>query len=164
VPALRGVDVRQAVAGDRTSFVVTRRDGRVLAWGANEYGQLGLGATMTLQDVAVPTEVVLSRYTERGTSNRCVNVAAGVFFLCSSSINLLNLRYAGGDLTFFTVERDLPTGDSRVVDVLACGNGQWGGLGNASYSTVQGTPVKVKNISGVLECGSFLTVNPLSSH
>ncbi|KAF8524244.1 regulator of chromosome condensation 1/beta-lactamase-inhibitor protein II [Gautieria morchelliformis] len=60
----------QVVAGDRTSFIVTR-DGRVLGWGANEYGQLAR---------------------------------------------------AGGDLTFSTVERELPNGGT-VVDVLACGNG-----------------------------------------
>lgn len=77
VPALRGVDVGQIAAGDRTSFIVTRRDGRVLGWGANEYGQLGLGANVTLPSVAVPTEVVLTRFTDRGTTSRCVNITAG---------------------------------------------------------------------------------------
>lgn len=38
VPALRGVAVDQAVAGSRTSFVKTKGEGRVLAWGANEFG------------------------------------------------------------------------------------------------------------------------------
>ena len=38
VPSLRGVRVAQAVAGARSSFVRTQQDGRVLAWGANEYG------------------------------------------------------------------------------------------------------------------------------
>lgn len=38
IPSLRGVEVAQAVAGNRSSFVVTRPEGRVLAWGANEYG------------------------------------------------------------------------------------------------------------------------------
>lgn len=40
------------------------------------------------------------------------------------------------------------------VDVLACGNGQWGGLGNAVYSNAQGTPLRAKNVSGLLECKS----------
>lgn len=57
----------------------------------------------------------------------------------------------GGDLTFFTVERDVTTG-ANVIDVLACGNGQWGGLGNAAYSNAQGVPARVKNVSGILEC------------
>jgi alpha-tubulin suppressor-like RCC1 family protein len=78
VPALRGVDVQQVVAGDRTSFVVTRGNGRVLGWGANEFGQLGLGANITLPSVSVPTEVVLSKSTERGTSSRCLSIVAGM--------------------------------------------------------------------------------------
>lgn len=38
VPALKGIAVAQALAGDRTSFVRTSEQGRVLAWGANDYG------------------------------------------------------------------------------------------------------------------------------
>lgn len=38
VPALRGIKVAQAVAGARSSYVRTEGEGRVLAWGANEYG------------------------------------------------------------------------------------------------------------------------------
>ena len=79
VPALRGVDVQQVATGDRTSFIVTRRNGRVLGWGANEFGQLGLGANVTLPSVYVPTEVVLSKFTERGTISRCLNIAAGAY-------------------------------------------------------------------------------------
>ena len=37
VPALRGVKVDRVAAGGRSSFVKTP-DGRVLGWGANEYG------------------------------------------------------------------------------------------------------------------------------
>ena len=37
IPVLRGVDVGQIAAGSRTSFARTT-DGRVLGWGANEYG------------------------------------------------------------------------------------------------------------------------------
>lgn len=79
LPALRGVDVQQVVAGDRTSFVVTHGNGRVLGWGANEFGQLGLGANVTLPSVSVPTEVVLSKFTERGTWSRCLSIAAGTY-------------------------------------------------------------------------------------
>lgn len=39
-----------------------------------------------------------------------------------------------------------------TVDVLACGNGQWGGIGNALYSNSQGNPARVKAVSGLLEC------------
>lgn len=37
IPVLRGVDVSQIAAGGRSSFVRTPT-GRVLGWGANEYG------------------------------------------------------------------------------------------------------------------------------
>lgn len=38
VPSLKGIKVAQAVAGARSSYVRTAGEGRVLAWGANEYG------------------------------------------------------------------------------------------------------------------------------
>jgi alpha-tubulin suppressor-like RCC1 family protein len=37
IPVLRGVDIAQIAAGSRTSFARTT-NGRVLGWGANEYG------------------------------------------------------------------------------------------------------------------------------
>lgn len=61
--------------------------------------------------------------------------------------------HAGGDLTAFTVERTASNSASKTVDVLMCGNGQWGGLGNNQYSNAQSTPVRAKNVSGLTECG-----------
>ena len=57
----------------------------------------------------------------------------------------------GGDLTFFIVERNDGT-FIKITDVLACGMGQWGGLGNGLYSTAQGSPSRIKAVSGLLEC------------
>lgn len=37
IPSLKGIKVSQIAAGDRTSFVMTD-SGRVLGWGANEFG------------------------------------------------------------------------------------------------------------------------------
>lgn len=39
VPALKGIEVSQIAAGGRSSFVSTT-SGRVLGWGANEYGRV----------------------------------------------------------------------------------------------------------------------------
>lgn len=66
---------------------------------------------------------------------------------------LINLN-TGGDLTAFTVERE---GDKihSIVDLLICGNGQYGGLGNNTYTTVQGNPLRVKSLSGLLQCGDL---------
>jgi hypothetical protein len=60
---------------------------------------------------------------------------------------------AGGDLTCFTVER-IDENAVRTVDLLMCGNGRWGGLGNNIYSSAQGNPLRAKSVSGLLECES----------
>ncbi|KAI0340522.1 RCC1/BLIP-II [Trametopsis cervina] len=131
IPALKGVGVEAIAAGARSSFAKTS-SGRVLGWGANQFGQIGLGGNVTLEAITVPTEVILWRSTPQTMRTTCLDV------------------YAGGDLTFFKVER---TDGSALpyIDVLACGNGQFGGLGNAQYSNGQGTPVRARNVSGLLE-------------
>ena len=53
----------------------------------------------------------------------------------------------------FTVERKDGSGID-IVDVLVCGNGQWGGLGNSMFSNAQSAPVRAKGVSGLLECES----------
>ncbi|KAF7796898.1 hypothetical protein EIP86_008083 [Pleurotus ostreatoroseus] len=131
VPALRGVKIDQIAAGNRSSFVRTEQ-GRVLGWGANEFGQIGLGSNVSIPAPTVPTEVILWRSTPRTMRTTCLDI------------------YAGGDLTFFKVER---TDGSAMpyIDVLACGNGLYGGLGNAAFSNAQSTPVRTRNVSGLLE-------------
>ncbi|THH33021.1 hypothetical protein EUX98_g1164 [Antrodiella citrinella] len=131
IPALRGIQVEKIVAGGRSSFVKTSQ-GRVIGWGANEFGQIGLGGNVTLDVITVPTEVILWKNTPAAMRTTCLDV------------------YAGGDLTFFKVERSDGTA-IPYIDVLACGNGQWGGLGNALFSNSQGTPLRTKNVSGLLE-------------
>lgn len=131
VPALRGIHVDAIAAGARSSFAKTTT-GRVLGWGANEFGQIGLGREVTLDTITVPTEVILWRSTPAGMRTTCLDV------------------YAGGDLTFFKVER-VDGSALPYIDVLACGNGQYGGLGNAQFSNAQGTPVRTRNVSGLLE-------------
>ncbi|KAI0055499.1 RCC1/BLIP-II [Artomyces pyxidatus] len=131
IPSLKGVKVAQITAGGRSSFVRTDT-GRVLGWGANEYGQIGLGGNVVLDTITIPTEVVLWRSTPSGRQTTCVDVSAG------------------GDLVFFTVERK--DGSSiETIDLLSCGNGQYGGLGNALFSNAQSVPVRTKSVSGLLE-------------
>ncbi|KAH9057653.1 RCC1/BLIP-II [Lactarius vividus] len=145
VPALRGVRAVQIAAGARSSFVRTDT-GRVLGWGANDYGQIGLGGNVTLDTITVPTEVVLWRNTPSGTHTRCID---------------LNV---GGDLAFFTVERVDGTA-IRNVEVLSCGNGQYGGLGNALFSNAQSIPVRTKAVSGLLEFSEKMNnLQPIVPH
>jgi alpha-tubulin suppressor-like RCC1 family protein len=79
VPALRGIPVEQIAAGARTSFVRTP-NGRVLGWGANEFGQLGLGDKVTLDTITIPTEVVLWRAISRDLDTNCTHIAAGRYY------------------------------------------------------------------------------------
>ncbi|TFK42956.1 regulator of chromosome condensation 1/beta-lactamase-inhibitor protein II [Crucibulum laeve] len=128
IPVLRGVKVAQVAAGSRSSFARTV-DGKVVGWGANDYGQIGLGSNVVLDTIIIPTEVVLWRMIPSDIRTSCIGVSAG------------------GDLTAFTVER---TKDSTTtVDLLIAGNGQHGGLGNNTYTNAQSNPVKAKNVSGL---------------
>ncbi|KAI0797823.1 RCC1/BLIP-II [Abortiporus biennis] len=131
VPALKEVKADSIVTGSRSSFVKTP-NGKVLGWGANEFGQIGLGGNVSLDSITVPTEVILWRSTPLATRTTCLDI------------------FAGGDLTFFKVERSDGTA-MPYIDVLACGNGQYGGLGNAQFTNAQGSPVKAKNVSGLFE-------------
>ncbi|KAF9533459.1 regulator of chromosome condensation 1/beta-lactamase-inhibitor protein II [Crepidotus variabilis] len=129
VPVLKEVEAAQIAAGSRTSFLRTS-NGRVLAWGANDFGQLGLGSNVALDTITVPTEVVLWRFVSNSTETKCLDVVAG------------------GDLTAFVVERK-DSANPATLDVLMSGNGQYGGLGNNSFTNSQGTPTRVKAISGL---------------
>ncbi|KZP20852.1 RCC1/BLIP-II protein [Athelia psychrophila] len=131
IPGLKGIAMTQVLAAGRTSFAKTD-SGRVLGWGANDYGQIGLGGHVTVDTVAVPTEVVLWRTVSSKLRSKCLDV------------------YSGGNLTGFTVERVDEKG-VRTVDLLMCGNGRWGGLGNNAFSSAQGSPLRAKSVSGLLE-------------
>ena len=124
IPSLRGLPVAQVAASERTSFVRTG-DGRVLGWGANEYGQIGLGGNAALEVISVPVEVVLAKGYPGGTQVKCVDVTAA------------------GQMTFYTVERRLQ-GQETAVDLLACGNGISGSLGTGLWSNACVVPSRVK--------------------
>ena len=95
---------------------------------------------MSLDTITIPTEVVLWRGISSNTRTQCIDLNAG------------------GELAFFTVERVDGTA-IRNVEILSCGNGQYGGLGNALFSNAQSVPVRTKAVSGLLECAFFLLLN-----
>ncbi|KAK0459583.1 regulator of chromosome condensation 1/beta-lactamase-inhibitor protein II [Desarmillaria tabescens] len=127
IPSLRDIPVSQVAAGGRNSFIRTTT-GYILGWGANEYGQIGLGGSVTVPAVTVPTEVIPWRMSHQ-THSKCVDISAG------------------GDLTCFKVEYP----EEGKADIFMCGNGQWGGLGNNLFSNAQGTPVRAKNVGNLSE-------------
>lgn len=156
IPALRNLNIKQMVAGDRHSIALST-EGRVLAWGNNSLGQLGLGTGYSFPTIPAPTEAsIASAYPK------------------SSSVKPQAL-YAGGDTSYFLVERtDLrPTagteytesGDRRVYqDLLAAGNGMYGAMGNGQWNS-SGVPVRVKTVSGLQEYNELeQAVQPIPVH
>lgn len=163
IPGLKGINMIQVIAAGRSSFARTDT-GRVLGWGANESGytllfshvealalnimlcrQIGLGGNVTLDTITVPSEIVLWRTVPNTTRSKCLNM------------------YSGGDLTGFAVERVDEKG-TRTVDILMCGNGRWGGLGNNIFSSAQGSPLRAKSVSGLLECEQSFILIGLTGH
>lgn len=125
IPVLESlhIPVTQVAASNNASYLLLANQ-RVLSFGSNSFGQLGLGALKTSANVRLPTEVILpaGKMTTRITG--------------------------GGDLVYVETRSDAGS------EVWAGGMGQWGGLGNGNWSQGQATLVKVKNISGLTECES----------
>jgi hypothetical protein len=78
--------------------------------------------------VSVPTEVKLSKSKAGKTS--CIDINAGMRERLCGVVSDQTLLLAGGDLTCITAKRQ--DGEASVLyDILMCGNGQFGGLGNS---------------------------------
>ncbi|BEI93259.1 uncharacterized protein CcaverHIS019_0508870 [Cutaneotrichosporon cavernicola] len=131
IPALAGIKIDQVAASDRSSFVRTD-EGRVLGFGANDFGQIGLGPNSTVATVPTPVEIVLAKGYPAGTSLKCTNITAGA------------------STTMFTVEREAMSGP-KLYDLLSCGNGQSGSLGTGSTSSGCYAPTRIKALSGIEE-------------
>ncbi|WFD34639.1 hypothetical protein MCUN1_001480 [Malassezia cuniculi] len=142
VPALRDVKVDEIAAGAEHSLARTP-EGRVVAWGRNNIGQLGVGPGILAETVAVPTEVVFPTSLVGRTAN-CVKIAAGG----ANSFYVVQGR--GAPRTKEEQESRLPVPQSRI-DVLAAGGGARGTLGSGQRPQAAGVPVRVKAISGLYE-------------
>ncbi|KAH8833552.1 RCC1 BLIP-II [Flagelloscypha sp. PMI_526] len=128
IPALRDLSVQKLVAGSRASYALTQ-SGHVLGFGANDYGQMGLGPNVTLRSISTPTEIAPNKFLPAANRGRIIDVNAG------------------GNLVSFTLQ----TADTSAYSVAMCGNGQWGGLGNKTFTTAQGSPTLVRALSGLQE-------------
>jgi Regulator of chromosome condensation (RCC1) repeat len=64
---------------------------------------------------------------------------------------------AGGNNSYFVIDK-IDKDKRPVTEVYSAGMGQYGQLGNAMYSQLQPTPVKVKEISNNSECKVYLRV------
>ncbi|GAA6056491.1 hypothetical protein JCM3770_007028 [Rhodotorula araucariae] len=134
IPALKGIEVAELVAGKKHSLARLggKAEGRVLAWGANNYGQLGLGPSLSYPLIPVPTEVPFLRSAAYTGSNKSAHVS------CERVA-------AGGNVSYF-VTRTQENG----VDLLATGQGQFGALGYGQWAHAT-SPVRVKSVSGLRE-------------
>jgi alpha-tubulin suppressor-like RCC1 family protein len=142
ITTLRGFEIVKIAAGDYHSLTVDNQ-GRVFAFGDNSLGQLGFDYNPEAPTVDAPSLLAIDRlYKGTNMVPRVTNVAAG------------------GVNSFFTVDatrvagqrEDDPRGLGRITaDTWSCGQGIWGGLGTGRWTHVQGTPTKIKALSGLFE-------------
>ncbi|KAJ3102191.1 hypothetical protein HDU96_009719 [Phlyctochytrium bullatum] len=130
VPGLNGINVVQIAAGD--GFCMARtKDGRVFSWGANTFGQLGTGFTSDIPNSPKPLEVrtlwARMRPMSRPADIRCNYIAAA------------------GNTAAFVVDSE------EKSEVLTCGMGLWGQLGQGGFSHMVNYPAPVPALSNLTE-------------
>ncbi|PWN40879.1 RCC1/BLIP-II [Ceraceosorus guamensis] len=148
LPSLRGVPIVKIAAGSHHSLALTA-NGTPLAWGKQTHAATGLaGAYLGMEAIPTPTEVNLRKA------------------IASDSTDVTTIHIeATADNSFFVLSRRVPpskstplsTSSSRQaerIEVIACGKGQWGTLGNAMWPHVS-APSRVKTVSGLLEYSEF---------
>ncbi|KAI9725085.1 MAG: hypothetical protein M1812_000361 [Candelaria pacifica] len=142
ITTLRGFDITKIAAGDYHSLAADK-EGRVFAFGDNSLGQLGFDYNSESPHIDAPSLLPMQKlYSGTNQTPRVTDVSAG------------------GVNSFFTVDatrvakpgEDVPRGLGRITaDTWSCGQGIWGGLGNGRWTHVQGTPTKIKALSGLFE-------------
>lgn len=145
VTTLRGFDIAAIATGDYHSLALDG-EGRVFAFGDNSSGQLGMEPSVESSCIDAPSLLPLQRlYAGTALSPRVTSIAAG------------------GSNSFFTVDAtrvakpgedtSAPgTGLGRITaDTWSCGLGILGTLGTGRWTHVQGTPTKIKALSGLFE-------------
>lgn len=90
----------QIVAGDRHTLARTA-EGRVLGFGANNYGQLGLGSSLSFASIPAPTEIPMARAFPKTTRLNVERIAAG------------------GNVSYFVVESEDISNSRKTISLLA---------------------------------------------
>lgn len=145
ITTLRGFDIAATTAGDYHSLALDK-EGRVFAFGDNTSGQLGFEPSSESPYIDAPSLLPFSKlYAGTSLSPRVTSIAAG------------------GKNSFFTVDAtsiahpgSIPSSrnsslDRVTADTWACGQGILGTLGNGRWTHIQGTPKKIKTLSGLFE-------------
>ena len=145
ITTLRGFEIAQIATGDYHSLAVDK-DGRAFAFGDNTSGQLGFDPSAESPYIDAPSLLPISRlYSGSNLQPRVTSVAAG------------------GNNSFFTVDATRIAGPGEdtsspriglgriTADTWSCGQGILGTLGTGRWTHVQGTPTKIKALSGLFE-------------
>jgi alpha-tubulin suppressor-like RCC1 family protein len=133
ITGLNGHRITKIAAGDYHSLVRDNK-GQVLSFGENTNGQLGFDYD-TENDI-VPTPRPLPLESQYPGTNLTVTVKT---------------LAAGGANSYFVVNVEDIQKAKVTSDLLACGTGIFGNLGNGKWTHVQGSPIKVKSLSGLSE-------------
>jgi alpha-tubulin suppressor-like RCC1 family protein len=144
IRALQNLRITKIATGDFHSLAFDEPNNRVFAFGDNTAGQLGWEPSVEASAVDSPTPIPINK-----------------LYNGTKLIPTITDIAAGGNNTFFTIDAtrvagfgEDPTGTSVgpiTADTWACGTGIHGGLGNGRWTHVQGTPVKIKALSGLFE-------------
>ncbi|KAI9834232.1 MAG: hypothetical protein M1819_003070 [Sarea resinae] len=146
ITTLRGFDIAGIAAGDFHSLVLDR-EGRVFSFGDNALGQLGFDYNAEASYIDAPSLLPIGQL-YRGTNQvpKVTSIAAGGV---NSFFTIDATRVAGQDEDPTTSRL---AGLGRITaDTWASGQGIWGGLGNGRWTHMQGTPTKIKALSGLFE-------------
>ena len=144
ITTLRGFEIVGIAAGDHHSMVVDK-DGRAFSFGDNSSGQLGFDPSSESPFVDAPSLLPITRlYSGTNMSPAVTSVSAGG---ANSFITIDATRVAGA-----REESPSRAALGRITaDTWSCGQGIVGTLGNGRWSHLQGTPIKIKSLSGLFE-------------
>ncbi len=144
ITTLRGFEITAIATGDFHSLALDK-EGRAFAFGDNSSGQLGFDPSGESPYIDAPSLLPISRlYSGTNLSPRVTSVSAG------------------GSNSFFTMDAarvaqpgeasTAQTGLGRITaDTWASGQGILGTLGTGRWTHIQGTPTKIKALSGLFE-------------
>lgn len=144
ITTLRGFEITAIATGDFHSLALDK-EGRAFAFGDNSSGQLGFDPSGESPYIDAPSLLPIFRlYSGANLSPRVTSVSAG------------------GSNSFFTVDatRVAQPGEASsaqiglgriTADTWASGRGILGTLGTGRWTHIQGTPTKIKALSGLFE-------------
>ena len=144
ITTLKGFEISGIATGDYHSLALDK-EGRAFAFGDNSSGQLGFDPSAESPYIDAPSLLPISRlYSGTNLNPRVTSVSAG------------------GSNSFFTVDatRVAQPGEDPAqriglgritADTWACGQGILGTLGTGRWTHMQGTPTKIKALSGLFE-------------